>query len=591
MEAEKVIRKLAAIFAADMVGYSRLMAADEEGTIARQKTHSEALIDPKIAEHGGRIVKLMGDGMLVEFASVVDAVHCAIEVQQGFAEREDDVPIDRRIRYRIGINLGDIVVDGDDILGDGVNVAARMEALAPPGGICISDVVHQSLAGKIDLAFEDLGEQQLKNIERPVRVFALSFDAEKGVADRAAEANDVRPLALPDKPSIAVLAFTNMSGDSEQEYFGDGIAEDIIISLSKISSLFVIARNSSFAYKNKATDIRDVARDLGVQYVLEGSVRKGGQRLRITAQLIEATTGNHLWAERYDRDLEDIFDVQDEITQEITTALQVQLTEGEQVRLRRRQTTSLEAWDLYVRARTNFFKLTPEALVQTREQLDRALELDPNFAAPWSLLAWVHHAEGGLGWSVSSDASFEAGANAALKALEIDDADGDALSILGAIRTHQRRYDEGEEVGRKAIELSPSTSDAYVQYARLMNLTGRAEQAKILIEKAMRLCPIYPALYLSQLALSYRMLGLYDEAIAANLKVLARTPENAFSDLRLAACYMETGREEEARFHIREALRKNPQYTLAQVRVVEPHRDESDMSRYLDSLRQAGLPE
>jgi adenylate cyclase len=591
VEAGKVTRKLSAIFAADMVGYSRLMATDEEGTIARQKTHSQELIDPKISEYGGRIVKLMGDGMLVEFASVVDAVRCAVEVQEGFAEREHDVPFDLRIRYRTGINLGDIVIDGDDILGDGVNVAARLEGLAPPGGICISDVVHQSVVGKIDMVFEDLGEQHFKNIDRPVKAFALNFGADNGVTEPAAEATEAAQLALPDKPSIAVLAFTNMSGDPEQEYFGDGIAEDIITSLSKISSLFVIARNSAFAYKNQTTDIREVAKDLGVQYVLEGSVRKGGNRLRITAQLVEATTGNHLWAERYDRDLEDIFDIQDEITQEITTALQVQLTEGEQVRLRRRQTTSLAAWDLYVRARTNFFKLTPEALVQTREQLDRALELDPEFTAPWSLLAWVHHAEGGLGWSASSDASFEAGANAALKALEIDDANGDALSILGAIRTHQRRYDEGEEAGRKAIDLSPSTSDAYVQYARLMNLTGRAEQAKILIEKAMRLCPIYPALYLSQLALSYRMLGLYEQAIAANLEVLSRTPENAFSDLRLAACYMETGREEEARFHIREALRKNPQYTLAQVRVVEPHRDEGDMSRYLDSLRLAGLPE
>ena len=586
MAAERVQRRLAAIFAADMVGYSRLMEADEEGTIARQKDHRKELIDPKIAEYHGRIVKLMGDGMLVEFASVVDAVRCAVEVQQGMVMREADVPEDRRIRYRVGVNLGDIVIDGDDILGAGVNVAARLEGLAEPGGVCISDVVHQSVDGKLNLAYDDLGEQKVKNITKPVRSYRVRLGEVSDVAPTRAEP----ALELPDRPSIAVLPFDNMSGDPEQQYLADGLAEDIITALSKISEMFVIARNSTFSYKGTSPDIRQVARELGVRTVLEGSVRRSGQRVRINAQLIDAATGGHLWAERYDRVVEDIFDLQDEITREIVTALQVRLTEGEQVRLRRRQTDDLAAWDLYVRARALLVNFMREDNVMARELILRAIELDPQYAGAWAVLAWTHLADSRLGWSSSSATSLERGAEAAVKGLELDESEADAHAILGSIRVLQRRYDEAVEAHSRAIDLAPSAADHQVMYAIALNLTGRAEEALALIQNAMRLCPFYPDFYLGVLGQTYRLVGRFDEAIAADKKRLARNPDNAFSDLRMAAVYAEIGRDEEAHFHIREALRKNPSYTLAQVSDTDPYQDEAEMEQYLDLLRRAGMP-
>ena len=339
---KKVVRRLAAIFAADMVGYSRLMEADEEGTIARQKAHRKELIDPKIAEHDGRIVKLMGDGMLVEFASVVDAVRCAVEVQQAMAEREGDVPEEQRIRYRVGINLGDIVIEDDDILGDSVNIAARLEAMAVPGGVMVSRAARDQIRDKLDLRIEDLGEHKVKNIARPVRVFRILLDDEP--ASLTGPADQAPASAPPEKPSIAVLAFENMSGDPEQEYFADGIAEDIITALSKFREFIVIARNSSFTYKGNAVDVKRVAQELGVRYVLEGSVRKAGSRVRITGQLIDAATGAHIWAERYDRGLEDIFAVQDEITQSIVGAIAPGIVSAEVQRAQRKDPGQLDAW-------------------------------------------------------------------------------------------------------------------------------------------------------------------------------------------------------------------------------------------------------
>ncbi len=587
MAPQREARRLAAIFVADMVGYSRLVEADERGTIARQKSHRQELIDPEIAAHNGRIVKTTGDGLLVEFASVVDATECAVTIQRAMAKREAEVSDERRIQYRFGINLGDIVIDGDDILGAGVNVAARLEGLAEPGGVCISDVVHQSVDGKLNLAYEDLGEQKVKNITKPVRAYRIRLGEVSDVAPTRAEP----ALEPPDRPSIAVLPFDNMSGDPEQEYLADGLAEDIITALSKISEMFVIARNSTFSYKGTSPDIRKVARELGVRTVLEGSVRRSGQRVRITAQLIDAATGGHLWAERYDRVVEDIFDLQDEITGEIVTALQVRLTEGEQVRLRRRQTDNLAAWDLYVRARALLVNFLREDNVMARELILRAIELDPQYAGAWAVLAWTHLADSRLGWGSSSATSLERGAEATLKGLELDESEADAHAILGAIRALQRRYEEADEAHRRAIDLAPSAADHQVFYAITMNLTGRADEALALIRNAMRLCPFYPDFYLGVLGQTYRLLGRFDEAIAADKKRLARNPNNAFSDLRMAASYAELGRGEEARFHIREALRKNPSYTLAKVSDTDPYRDEAVMEQYLDLLRSAGLPE
>jgi adenylate cyclase len=374
-------RRLAAILAADVAGYSRLMGVDEEGTLEHLKTHRRELIDPKIVEHHGRIVKTTGDGMLVEFGSVVDAVRCAVEVQQGMVERNATAATEKRIEFRVGINVGDIIIDGDDIHGDGVNIAARLEAFADPSGICVSQKVRDEVQDKLALAFEDLGDQQLKNITRPVRVYEVKIS---GAPEAAWSA-----LALPDKPSIAVLAFQNMSGDAEQEYFADGMSEDIITALSKLRWFFVIARNSTFAYKGKSPDVRQVARELGVRYVLEGSIRKAGNRLRITAQLVDATTGNHVWAERYDREIADIFAVQDEITQSVVAAIEPQLYAAENIRIQSKPPESLDAWGCVIRALWHTGRFNKYDAEQARDLLKRAIAIDPGYARARSLLAFA----------------------------------------------------------------------------------------------------------------------------------------------------------------------------------------------------------
>ncbi len=581
-------RRLAAIMATDVVGYSRLIRADEEGTIAALKALRADLIDPKLTEHNGRIVKLMGDGMLAEFASVVDAVRAAVETQAAVAEHNAGLPEDKRIEFRVGVNLGDVVIDGDDIYGDGVNLAARLEGLAEPGGICVSDKVYEEVRDRTEFAFEDLGEKKVKNIDRPVQVWRWAGDPNAATGGNTSAGQG---LSLPDKPSIAVLPFTNMSGDPEQEFLADGLAEDIITALSKISEMFVIARNSTFAYKGKSPDIRQVAEELGVRSVLEGSIRRAGNRVRITAQLIDAESGSHLWAERYDRQVVDIFDLQDEITQEIVTALEVKMTKGEQIRVRRRQTNNLDAWDAYVRALSHLIRFTREDNAMAQELGTRAANLDPDFAAAHTLLAFTHQADARLGWAQSSAEALELGVNAALRALAIDENDADAHAMLGTLRAMQHRYDEGLEAGRRAIKLAPSAADHYVWSAVTLNLVGRAEEAVNLIEKAMRLSPFYPDYYLGIIAQSYRLLGRFDDAIAADKERLARNPGNAFSDFRLAAVYSELGREEDAKFHVQEALRKNPHFSLELVRQTDPYADEGEMEHYLELLRKAGVPE
>ena len=390
MAEERVQRRLSAILAVDMVGYSRLIGADEEGTIERQRAHRAELIDPQIANQGGRIVKTMGDGLLVEFASVVDAVKCAVAVQSGMAEREAEVPDQRRIQYRVGVNLGDIVIDGDDILGDGVNIAARLEGLAEPGGVCVSAKVFEEIGNKLDVAFEDLGPQEVKNIATPVRAYRVTLNRVPSTPIAAAS-----PVHL-EKPSIAVLPFDNMSGDPEQEFFSDGLAEDIITALSKIERMRVIARHSTFAYKGQALDLRRIAGELGVRYVLEGSVRRGGDRLRITAQLIDADDGSHLWAERYDRPVDDLFDIQDEITKEIVTSLRVKLTDGEEARVWARGTNNIDAWQFSVRAMELFREFTPSGYLEARELAERAVELDPDYAHAWAALGFTIGGTDGL---------------------------------------------------------------------------------------------------------------------------------------------------------------------------------------------------
>jgi adenylate cyclase len=558
------------------------MAANEEGTLAAFKDLRSGIVDPEIAEHLGRIVKTTGDGLLVEFASAVEAVRCAMAIQRRVAEHNDDVPAGRRIEFRIGINVGDIIFDAGDIHGDGVNVAARLEGLAAPGGICISRTVSDQVATKLSVRLDDLGEQSVKNIPNPVHAYRVQVPRQPVIA--------AAMPALPGMPSIAVLPFDNMSSEPEQAHFADGITEDIITSLSKISSLFVIARNSCFAYRGKSPDVRTVARELGVRHVLEGSVRRAGNRIRVTAQLVDGGSGAHEWAERYDRNLADIFDLQDEITSEIVTALEVKLTEGEQARIRKRQTTNVAAWECYARGHTFFRALNRDDNMRARALLEQAVRLDPNFATAWTLLARTYLAAAKVGWSDASDALAKA-EKIVEKCIALDDTQSDSYHALSGVRILEGRHSEALAAAERAVALGPNVADAHGVLGLVLNYVGRPLEAIARIEQAMRLSPVHPDWCLGMLGISYRLLGRYDDAIAADKERLRRNPLNAFSDIRLAVVYSELGRMDEARAHVAAALRKNPQYSLRQARLLDPFEDPAEMERYLSALRRAGLPE
>ncbi len=511
MPEERVQRRLAAILVADVVGYSRLIRADEEGTLAALKALRADIIDPKIADHNGRIVKLMGDGMLAEFRSVVDAVRTAAEIQRAVAERNADQSEDRRIDFRVGINLGDVVIDGDDIQGDGVNVASRLEGLAEPGGMCISAAVYEQIRDRIELAFEDIGQQKVKNIDRPVHVWRWSKDASV-TAETPATAD--QPLPLPDKPSIAVLPFDNLSGDPEQEYFSDGITEDIITGLSRVRTFLVIARNSSFAYKGQSPDIRKVASDLGVRYVLEGSVRKAGDRVRITAQLIDAATGAHLWADRYDREIEDIFAVQDEITQTVVGAIQPELNRAEQQRALMKRPESLDAWDLYSRGLWHFARHDKENNGKAQELFARATELDANFCAAHAYLVFTKFLSVVVSFTEDRNAIIEEMMVIGRNALAADGNDAFAhLAIAGA---HLIRSDAAPAIEAldRAIELNPSFSMAYNWLGDAHALVGETDKAIACAETAMRLSPADPQMssFMVVAALANILARRFDEA-------------------------------------------------------------------------------
>ncbi len=491
MSEEGVERKLTTILAADVVGYSRLMAADESGTLAQLKTQRKELIEPKTAEYHGRVVKLMGDGTLMEFGSVVDAVNFAVDLQRAMAGRNADVPEDRRITYRIGINIGDIIVEGDDIYGDGVNIAARLEGLAEPGGICVARNVYNQAKTKVEASFEDLGEKEVKNIPEPLRVYRVATERLPSAATSPA----TKPLPLPDKPSIAVLPFTNMSGDPEQEYFSDGITEDIITELSRFRSLFVIARNSSFHYKGQSPKVQDVGRELGVAYVVEGSVRKAGNRVRITAQVVEAASGNHLWAERYDRDLEDIFALQDEMTQTIVGAVEPELSAAERERAVRKPPESLDAWETYQRGLWYLWGFTKDGLAEAQRILRRAQELDPGFATAYAFESYAHYLDVMLGFTEAPGESLEAASTAAKQALALDDKDPVAYFALGRVYMLQGKHDASIAELETAIALSPSFAQAHLGIGAALILSGRLEEAAEALDKAIRLSPRDPVLW------------------------------------------------------------------------------------------------
>jgi len=587
MAERRIQRRLAAVLAADVVGYSRLMGQDETGTLAALKRHRAGLIDPTIAEHGGRIVKLMGDGVLAEFASVVDAVECAVGIQRGMAERNAETPETERITFRIGINLGDVIIDGDDIYGDGVNIAARLEKLAEPGGVCVSGTVFEHVKGKLDVAFADMGPREVKNIAEPVRAYRAQLG--EGAAARAEPRTAAAPPPLSDGPSIAVLPFDNLSNDPEQEHFADGLVEDIITTLSKLSGLRVIARNSSFVYKGRAVDVRDVARELGVRHVLEGSVRKAGNRMRITAQLIDAASGAHVWAERYDRSIDDIFAVQDEITLVLATELQVNLTEGEQARLRYTTTSNFEAWTHWVQGLNHFRQpVTKEQLGPARFCWEKALALDPESAPLNGMLAFMHYADARFGWWDDRETALRKGLDCVERAFELDPDNADAHMSLGLLLLVMRRHDEAVVHARKSVELAPGSADVATFACFVLASSGYPEEAVVQIEKAMTLSPKYPASYLGHLGNAYRLAGRFDDAIAAFKAYHARNPGFGLSDLVIA--YQQTGEPALARQTARQFLALRPKFTINGWVNTQFRSDTSQLEADIAALSAAGLP-
>jgi adenylate cyclase len=541
---ERVERRLAAILAADVAGYSRLMGADEEGTLARLKAHRRELIDPKISEHRGRIVKTTGDGMLVEFGSVVDALRCATEVQAAMTERNVVLPADGRIEFRVGIHQGDIVVEGEDIFGDAVNVAARLESLAQPGGICVSARVRGDAAGKLDLTFEDMGEQELKNISRPLRVYRAHAD---WVAARPMEATQPS-LALPDKPSIAVLPFTNMSGDPEQEYFADGMVEEIITALSRIRWLFVIARNSSFTYKSQAVDVKQVGRDLGVRYVLEGSVRKAGGRVRITAQLIDAQSGSHLWADRFDGSLEDVFELQDQVAASVAGVIEPTLQAAEIRRSSERPTSDLTAYDLYLRALPHVTARERNRLAYAFDLLGRAIERDPHYGPALAQTAYYHYQLDLHGWADDRERNRCQSIDLAQQALRCAPDDPEVLAHAAHVLGYfDEDLDAAIALVDRALVLNPSYANGWYWSGVVRNWVGRPDLALEHFATFLRLSPRerFP-FYLTAIGIALFFDRRFDEAAAKLHESLARFPNLGLTYRFLAASYAHMGRIQEA---------------------------------------------
>jgi adenylate cyclase len=575
-------RRLAAILAADVVGYSRMIRADEEGTLNALRALREQLIDPRLAAHNGRIVKLMGDGMLVEFASVVSAVRAAVEAQKAVADHNAGLPEDKRIRFRIGINLGDVVIDGDDIHGDGVNIAARLEGLADPGGICVSGAVHDQVKNRLQLAFEDLGERQVKNIDEPVRIWRLSGLTS---ADQPTLATAQIGPPLSNESSVAVLPFDNMSGDQEQEYFADGITEDIITEISKIPGLMVISRNSTFTYKRKAVKAQDVCRDLGVNYVLEGSVRKAGGRVRITAQLIDGRSGRHLWAERYDRGLEDIFAVQDDVTERIVRSLAVKLSEGDQTRSSSVDTANPEAYDCVLRGREQYRLYSKEGNVAAQRLYERAIELDPSYATPYAALADTYLHDFFMGNSEALDRALEL----AETARDLDPSLPLVYEALSGAHLFKRQHAEALAAARRWVEIEPGNAEAYATLAGMMHFSGEPERVAGLIEKAKRLnpfSPFYYTLYVGQACFTQQR---FKDAAALIVRSIAHNPESLSSYIFLAATYGQLGEDSLARDALAEVRRISPDFSMAQARAIAAYKRPHDLNLLLDGLRKAGL--
>jgi adenylate cyclase len=626
-------RKLAAIFSADAVGYSRLMGDDEEATI-RTLTEYREVITAQVKQHKGRVVDSPGDNVLAEFSSVVDAVRCAVETQKQIAERNSDLPENRRMLFRIGVNLGDIVDEGERIYGDGVNITARLESLADGGGICISGTAFDQIKGKLDVGYKYLGEQNVKNIKEPVRVYRVLLEPEaagKVIGEKKSKQGQkkwaavavsaiiillagaftiwnfyLRPStlestsekkaasSLPEKSSIAVLPFDNLSGDADQEYLADGITDNIITAFSKIPEILVISRNSVFTYKDKPIKVQQVGQELGVRFVLEGSIRKADNRVRITSQLFDSTTGHSLWADQYDRNLEDLFAVQDEITLHIASALQVELTDGEQAQIRHKSTNNLQAWGYGVKGYSLFERITEDDNAKARELFEKAVELDPEYAWAWAMIGQTYWIDNRYGWQRPREESFKKLNEYAQKAMELDDSIPDAHAILASTYVWKGEHDKAIEILEKSISLTPNAAENHAILGMYYRFDGRFQDSIRMTEKAIRLHPYYPDWYLYNLEYSYYYLGQHEEAIALAKKHLKLIENRGGTDtfwqhLILAQNYIRLGKDKEARYHAAEGLKANPKYTFKWEREGSMYRDPALIEQQIDDLRKAGL--
>ena len=618
MDERPVDRKLAAILSADVEGYSRLMGDDEVATV-RAITEYRAVIASMVAARGGRVVDAPGDNVLAEFASVVDAVQSAVDIQRELGSRNAALPPTRRMRFRIGINLGDVIVEGDRLYGDGVNIAARLESLADGGGICLSGTAYDQIEGKLPFGYEFKGEHSVKNITRPVRVYRLHLDPSAAPGPRArARSRLVKPVAaavailvllgaagwvgwrwlrppesaglpLPDRPSVAVLPFSNLSQDPSQEYFSDGVTEDLITGLSKVSGLFVIARNSVFTYKGKAVKVRDVGRDLGVRYVLEGGVQRSGSRVRITAQLVDATTGYHIWAERYDREVNDIFALQDEVTQRIVSAMAVKLTEAEKRRLGRPPTGNPEAYDLVLRGHEERRLTTRDGNAESRRLFVKALDLDPNYAAAYLGLAWTHLQSWQFMWSTDRE-GLERARELAERAIALNESLVGAHHVLGQIYLWMKQHDSAIAEAQQAVALAPNDADGYETLAETLCWSGRPEECIQAIRHAMRVNPHYPYFYDWTLGHGYYLTGQRQQALDSFARALKGNPNFLPAHAYRGVLFTELGRMNEAREEFEQASHLGTGVSMVSLRERLPYKRPADLDRLLTAAHRAGRP-
>jgi adenylate cyclase len=587
-------RKLAAILSADAVSYSRLMGENEDATVRTLTAYREAMAD-LIRQYNGRVLDSPGDNLLAEFASAVDAVQCAMVVQEEIKTRNENLAENRKMQFRIGITLGEVIQEGEKIYGQGVNVAARLESLAKPGGVCISGIVYDQVNKKLPLEYQYAGKKKLKNIEGSVPVYHLLPIPDAAVKPGLKAGLERMAFPLPEKPSIAVLPFTNMSGDPAQEYIGDGISENIISALSVGPGMFVIARNSTFAYKGRSVKVQQIAEDLGVRYVLEGSVQKSAERLRVTAQLIDALNGYHLWSDKYDRKMVELFELQDEITKKIVVSLQVELTHGEQARAYAKTTENLEAWSYGVRGNCLLDKFNREDNIKARELLETAIKLDPGYVLAYVWLGATHTSAAAYGWVDSPADSFKRVDELAQKALALDDKNPSVHVMLAVNYLFQREHDKAIAEGELAISLDPNFSIAHAHLAQIMLFAGRFQDAIALTEKAMRLSPYYPAFYLSALARSYAFKRRYEDALASSKQLHDRSRRDEYPEdwalVHLAGVYAASDRQDEARACMAQALKINPGLSVKFFKQTQPFKNPAHLQRELEALIRAGFPQ